>query len=218
MYRLPSCAECVPPTWLALGLDQSPSSLLPAWYQFWSFRAAPPSQFRRGRRHLSSRGRVPPTPEVPDRPPTPLNGYTFTLFRRHPCRHSRSSIRLQAIHMHHSEQLVSFPAHGDPSSIQYFGDEHRAKPREPAFVPALCRESIPALQLDIPASGLYRRSHVFDATLPVATPHRRAGTLLAILPGVRSHPRSFVADPAHISSHSGPVETLFHQRQGACRA
>ena len=40
-------------------------------------------------------------------PPTPLNGYTFTLFRRHPCRHGRSSICLQAIHMHHSERLVS---------------------------------------------------------------------------------------------------------------
>ena len=63
-------------------------------------------------------------------PPTPLNGYTFTLFRRHPCRHGRSSIRLQAIHMHHCERLVSFLAHDDPSSIQYFGDEHRAEPRE----------------------------------------------------------------------------------------
>ena len=29
---------------------------------------------------------------------------------------------------------------------------------------------------------------------------------------------AFVADPAHVSSHSGPVETLFRQRQGACRA
>ena len=48
MYRLPSCAECVPPTWLAPGLDQGPSSLLPARYQFWSFRAAPPSLFQAG--------------------------------------------------------------------------------------------------------------------------------------------------------------------------
>ena len=72
MYRLPSCAECVPLTWLAPGLDQSPSSLLPAWYQFWSFRAAPPSQFRRGRRtDLSPRGRVPSFPEVPGRALTP---------------------------------------------------------------------------------------------------------------------------------------------------
>ena len=63
-------------------------------------------------------------------PPTPLNGYTFTLFCRHPRRHGRSSIRLQAIHMHHSERLVSFPAHDDSSSIQYFGDEHQAEPRE----------------------------------------------------------------------------------------
>ena len=63
-------------------------------------------------------------------PPTPLNGYTSTLLCRHSCRHGRSSIRLQAIHMHHCERLVSFPAHDDPSSIQYFGDEHRAKPRE----------------------------------------------------------------------------------------
>ena len=72
MYRLPSCAECIPPTWLALGLDQSLSSLLPAWYQFWSFRAAPPSQFRWGQRtDLSPRGRVPPIPEVPGRALTP---------------------------------------------------------------------------------------------------------------------------------------------------
>ena len=63
-------------------------------------------------------------------PPTPLNGYTSTLLCRHPCRHGRSSIRLPAIHMHHCERLVSFPAHDDPSSIQYFGDEHRAEPRE----------------------------------------------------------------------------------------
>ena len=63
-------------------------------------------------------------------PPTPLNGYTSTLLCRHPCRQGCSSIRLQAIHMHHCERLVSFPAHDDPSSIQYFGDEHRAEPRE----------------------------------------------------------------------------------------
>ena len=56
-------------------------------------------------------------------PLTPLNGYTFTLFRLHPCRQGRSSIHLQAIHMHHCERLVSFPVHDDPSSIQYFGDE-----------------------------------------------------------------------------------------------
>ena len=29
---------------------------------------------------------------------------------------------------------------------------------------------------------------------------------------------AFVADPAHVSTHSGPVETLLRQRQGACRA
>ena len=34
MYRLPSCAERVPPTWLALGLDQGPSSLLPRGTSF----------------------------------------------------------------------------------------------------------------------------------------------------------------------------------------
>ena len=63
-------------------------------------------------------------------PPTPLNGYTFTLFRRHPRRHGRSSIRLQTIHMHYCERLVPFPAHDDASSIQHFGDECRAEPRE----------------------------------------------------------------------------------------
>ena len=29
---------------------------------------------------------------------------------------------------------------------------------------------------------------------------------------------AFIADPAHVSSHPGPVETLLRQRQGACRA
>ena len=63
-------------------------------------------------------------------PPTPLNGYTFTLFRRHPCRHGRPSIRLQTIHVHYCERLVSFPAHDNSSSIQHLGDEGQAEPRE----------------------------------------------------------------------------------------
>ena len=63
-------------------------------------------------------------------PPTPLNGYTFTLFRRHPCRHGRPSIRLQTIHMHYCERLVPFPTHNNSSSIQHLGDECRAEPRE----------------------------------------------------------------------------------------
>ena len=63
-------------------------------------------------------------------PPTPSNGYTFTLFRRHPCRHGRPSIRLQTIHMHYCERLVPFPAHDNSSSIQHLGDEGRAEPRE----------------------------------------------------------------------------------------
>ena len=55
---------------------------------------------------LSPRGRCLGAPS----PPTPLNGYTFTLFRRHPRRHRRSSIRLQAIHIRcrsGSRQLAS---------------------------------------------------------------------------------------------------------------
>ena len=32
--------------------------------------------------------------------------------------------------MHHCKRLVPFPAHGDSSSIQHFGDECRAEPRE----------------------------------------------------------------------------------------
>ena len=66
-------------------------------------------------------------------PPTPLYGYTFTLFRRHPCRHGRHgrpSIRLQMIHVHCCERLVSFPKHDNSSSIQHLGDECRAEPRE----------------------------------------------------------------------------------------
>ena len=141
-------------------------------------------------------------------PSTPLNGYTFTLFRRHPRRHGRSSIRLQTIHMHYCERLVPFPAHDDSSSIQHFGDECRAEPTAtaasfPAFVPALCRESIPALPLGTLASGPYRRSHVFGATPPVATPHERAGTPPAILPGVRPHTRSPCLPPL-------PVPGVFH--------
>ena len=63
-------------------------------------------------------------------PPTPLNGYTFTLFRRHPRRHGRPSIRLQTIHVHYCEWLLSFSAQDNSSSIQHFGDECRAEPRE----------------------------------------------------------------------------------------
>ena len=108
MYCLRLRAECVPPTWLAPGLDQGPSSLLPAWYQFWSFRSFLPSPKCLG---------------VPS-PRTPLNSYTSTLLCRHPCRHGCSSLRLQAIHMHHCERLVSFPTHDDLSPVQYFGDEY----------------------------------------------------------------------------------------------
>ena len=32
--------------------------------------------------------------------------------------------------MHHSEQLVSFPAHDDTSPVQYFGDKYWTEPRE----------------------------------------------------------------------------------------
>ena len=32
--------------------------------------------------------------------------------------------------MHHSERLVLFPAHDDPSPVQYFGDEYWTEPRE----------------------------------------------------------------------------------------
>ena len=72
MYRLPSCAERVPPTWLAPGLDQGPSSLLPRGTSFGRSVQPRPPYFRRGRRtDLSARGRVPPIPEVPGRVLTP---------------------------------------------------------------------------------------------------------------------------------------------------
>ena len=68
MYRLLSCAERVPLTWLALGLDQGPSSLLPRGTSFGRSVQPRPLFFRRGRRSdLSARGRVPPIPEVPER-------------------------------------------------------------------------------------------------------------------------------------------------------
>ena len=133
MYRLPSCAECVPPTWLARGLDQGLSLLLPRGTSFGPSVQPRPPYFRRGRRTDLLRGGG----FLPSRkclgapsPPTPLNGYTFTLFRRHPRRHGRSSIRLQTIHMHYCERLVPFTAHDDSSSIQHFGDECWAVPRE----------------------------------------------------------------------------------------
>ena len=57
-----------PPTWLALGLDQGPSSLLPRGTSFGRSVQPRPPFFRRGRRSdLSARGRVPPIPEVPER-------------------------------------------------------------------------------------------------------------------------------------------------------
>ena len=72
MYRLPSCAEHIPPTWLAPGLDQGPSSLLPRGTSFGRSVQPSPTYFKRGRRSdLSARGRVPPIPEVPGRVLTP---------------------------------------------------------------------------------------------------------------------------------------------------
>ena len=56
-----------PPTWLALGLDQGPSSLLPRGTSFGRSVQPRPPFFRRGRSDLSARGRVPPIPEVPER-------------------------------------------------------------------------------------------------------------------------------------------------------
>ena len=126
--------------------------------------------------------------------PTPLNGYTFTLFRRHPRRHGRSSIRLQMIHMHYCERLVPFPAHDDSSSIQHFGDECRAEPRELQLRSprSFQRYVVNPYQLSrlvlSPLDLNYR--HVFGATQPVATPHERAGTSPAILTGVLPHTRS----------------------------
>ena len=133
MYRLPSCAERVPPTWLAPGLDQGPSSLLPRGTSFGRSVQPRPPFFRRGRRSdLSARGRIPPILKClgASSPPTPLNGYTFTLFCRHQCWHGRPSIRLQTIHVHYCERLVSFLTHDNSSSIQHLGDECRAEPQE----------------------------------------------------------------------------------------
>ena len=194
---------------LLVGLNRARARCSPRGTSFG--RSMQPRQFRRGPTYLRGGGFLPsrkclgaPSPQ------TPLKGYTFTLFRCHPCRHGHSSIRLQAIHMHHSEWLVSFPAPGRTTGTAA---------SFPAFVPALCRESIPALQLDIPASGLNRRSHVFDATLPVATPHGRAGTLLAILPGVRSRTRlpCFLPPPAPWGPNTWPgQEVLFVDPASSC--
>ena len=98
MSCLPSHAECVPPTWLTPGLDQGPSLLLPSWYQFWLFHAAPPSKFRRGtedRPISAGEGSFLPLKCLgPPSTSTPLNSFTSMLLCGHPCRHGRSSIRL----------------------------------------------------------------------------------------------------------------------------
>ena len=68
--NVPSPVVCRtrPPTWLAPGLDQGPSSLLPRGTSFGRSVQPRPPYFRRGRRtDLSARGRVPPILEVPGR-------------------------------------------------------------------------------------------------------------------------------------------------------
>ena len=125
-------------------------------------------------------------------PPTPLNGYTFTLFRRHPCRHGRPSIHLQTIHVHYCERLVSFPAHDNSSSIQHLGDEGRAEPRE--------------LQLHSPCSfqryvvDPYQLSRlVLSPLVSVSCPNRRlrASTLVAYAIFSRSgSPTKYIRAPA----------------------
>ena len=133
MYRLPLCAERVPPTWLALGLDQGPSSLLPRGTSFGRSVQPRPPFFRRGRRSdLSARGRVPPIPEVPERVLVPNS---FKRLHIHAVPSSSMPARpsldtSQTIHMHYCERLVPFPAHNNSSSIQHLGDEGRAEPRE----------------------------------------------------------------------------------------
>ena len=83
--------------------------------------------------------------------PTPSNGYTFTLFRRHPCRHGRPSIRLQTIHMHYCERLVPFPAHDNSSSIQHLGDEGRADHGNCSFVPRVLSSVMSWIHTSSPA-------------------------------------------------------------------
>ena len=147
-----------PPTWLACGLDQGPSSLLPAWYQFWpcSFgSAAPPSQFRRGRRtDLSPQGRVPPTTEVPGRALTP------------------DSFKRLHIHAVPSSSTPARPfLHTSPDE----GTQHH---------------------------HVWGHSHAWN-------PDDVLVQLLSSSPPSLQHCAvAFVADLAHVSSHSGPVETL----------
>ena len=133
MYRLPLCAERVPPTWLAPGLDQGRtrcSRVVPVLVVPCS-PALPISGGDGGPTYLRGGGFLPSRKCLgASSPPTPLNGYTFTLFRCHPCRHGRPLIRLQTIHVHYCERLVPFPTHDNSSSIQHLGDECRAQPRE----------------------------------------------------------------------------------------
>ena len=94
-----------------------------------------------------------------------------------------------------------------------------AVPHSPVSGNVSSTRGLPLAGPDIPASGLYRRSHDFDATLPVATPHGRAGTLLTVLPGVRSRNRSpcFLPPPAPGAPHTWPgPEVLFADPASSC--
>ena len=85
MYRLPSCAECAPRPGLLLGLIRARARCSPRGTSFGrSVQPRPPNSggdggptYLRGGGFLPSRKCL----GAPS-PPTPLNGYTFTLFRR----------------------------------------------------------------------------------------------------------------------------------------
>ena len=131
MYRLLRVLNSSPRPGLLVGLIKALAPCSPRGTSFGrSVQPRPPNSGGDGGPTYLRGGGFLPSQKCLGAPSPPLNGYTFTLFRRHPCQHGRSSIRLQAIYMHHSKRLVSFPAHDNSSSIQYFGDEHRAEPRE----------------------------------------------------------------------------------------
>ena len=90
-----------------------------------------PPYFRRGRRtDLSPRGRVPPIPEVPGRALTPDSSKRLHI---HAVPLSSTPARPfldTSLDDPHASQRARCPVSDDSSSIQQFGDERRAEPRE----------------------------------------------------------------------------------------
>ena len=136
--------------------------------------------------------------------------------------------------MHHSERLVLFPAHNDPSPVQYFGDKYGTEPRElqlrstnssqcyvmnPYQLPGLV---FSPLNFAVVVMFLMQRRSLPLATPPGVRPRTRSPSFLPLpAPGAsRTWPGPGVALPAqhhHVGGH--PRASLWrspvaHQDEG----